>query len=290
MASLLKLHKPPITRAQFEELSDFEQKKMILNFFYEVPRLFRSNALEEISELIEQNNVIINSQNKSGETILFLVIYYIGRSTSDNKIRDFEPILDVLFKNGVDISIRNNSGETIIDYLNKHIEWINMQEIKDLLMSKSKPTDMKGTKPPITRAQFEAEVVSEAIPSQEHPLKYQGIYISQSGVELPFSIQPISSDEKMAYLVSLDGSASSSGIARANLRSPRSGSLFYISAYEFEDFKTNVVNKDVKWRVHNKDDEIVSIPGYWTMKKTMTSYKKYLKYKNKYILLKKYNI
>jgi hypothetical protein len=69
---------------------------------------------------------------------------------------------------------------------------------------------------------------------------------------------------KGIYIVGFN-SGISNGIAKLGLRTAYNmdGILFYVSEEEYEDFQTNVVNTHTKWRVANKNKEIVEIPGTW---------------------------
>lgn len=85
-----------------------------------------------------------------------------------------------------------------------------------------------------------------------------GTYISMSGVAMTFDIMLVTT----RHLVCLDGR--SKGIAGATShRAPEwkgaVGSAFSVTVDEYEDFLTNVLDKNIEWQL----GEIV-VPGKWT--------------------------
>jgi hypothetical protein len=85
-----------------------------------------------------------------------------------------------------------------------------------------------------------------------------GTYISMSGVGLTFDIGIVAT----RYLVCLNGR--SRGIAGATSdRAPEwkgsTGTAFLVTEDEYEDFLTNVLDKNIEWQL----GEIV-VPGKWT--------------------------
>lgn len=86
-----------------------------------------------------------------------------------------------------------------------------------------------------------------------------GTYISMSGINLSFEIGQVSE----RYMVSLDGR--SKGIAGATSdRAPgwkgAIGSAFWVTLDEFENFRNNVLDKNVEWLLVDGK----SVPGVWT--------------------------
>jgi len=88
-----------------------------------------------------------------------------------------------------------------------------------------------------------------------------GTYISMSGIKLPFEIGPVSE----RYLMCLDGR--SKGIADATSdRAPgwkgAIGSAFWVTADEFENFRNNVLDKNIEWSIWKGENTV--LPGVWT--------------------------
>lgn len=93
------------------------------------------------------------------------------------------------------------------------------------------------------------------------PIDLSGTYNSSSGMKLDFDITRIAE----RYMVYLDGR--SKGIANSTSdRAPgwkgAVGSVFFVSESEFENFKTNVIDKNVEWKI-GEDNNCKIIPGTW---------------------------
>ena len=89
--------------------------------------------------------------------------------------------------------------------------------------------------------------------------EFSGTYISMSGINMSFEIGQVSE----RYMVSLDGR--SKGIAGATSdRAPgwkgAIGSAFWVTLDEFENFRNNVLDKNVEWLLVDGR----SVPGVWT--------------------------
>ena len=96
---------------------------------------------------------------------------------------------------------------------------------------------------------------------------YSGIYTSLSGIQLEFGMSEfLQGIYIVAFTIGISG-----GIAKLGLRTAHGldGISFYISKKEYEDFLNNVVNKNGKWRVTNKNKDIVEIPGNWISTETI---------------------
>jgi hypothetical protein len=98
----------------------------------------------------------------------------------------------------------------------------------------------------------------------EYKSNYKGTYLTQSRILLPFNA--IIFDKKV--LIALDGR--SGGIASSNLLTGMAmdGQIFWVDLEEFENFKTNIVDKNVNWIVINRLGEKVTLPGFWITSKT----------------------
>ncbi len=80
-----------------------------------------------------------------------------------------------------------------------------------------------------------------------------------SGIKLPFEIGPVAH----RYLVCLDGR--SKGVANVTTdRAPgwkgAIGSAFWATSDEFENFRNNVLDKNVEWLLGDEN----CVPGTWT--------------------------
>ena len=84
-----------------------------------------------------------------------------------------------------------------------------------------------------------------------------GIYISSSGLKLPFEIGAVGD----RFIISLEGR--SKGVANVTAdRAPgwkgAVGSAFWVTTDEFENFRNNVLDKNIEWQLGE-----TIVPGIW---------------------------